>query len=108
MTQCYAEEDAPTFRSRKCATSPTNRADVSWRYSRFQTFIRYVVASPEIGFRLLTAAFSSDATRIDDQVVLSQNPADGGGMNLEQVERPRTRSLTLVTLRHLYSYCALG
>lgn len=37
-------------------------------------------------------------------VELSENAADRGGMDLEQACRPRTRSLTLVTLRHLSSY----
>src|SRR5262249_52527814 len=56
--------------------------------------------------RLLTAAFAGDPARVDDLVVLSEIAADRGGMDLEQAGRPRTRSLTLVTLRHLSSYCA--
>ncbi|ESZ11935.1 hypothetical protein X737_29145 [Mesorhizobium sp. L48C026A00] len=57
-------------------------------------------------FRLLTAALAGDLARVDDLIVLSENAADRGGMDLEQAGRPRTRSLALVTLRHLSSYCA--
>lgn len=56
--------------------------------------------------RLLTAAFAGDPARVDDLIVLSENAADRGGMDLEQASRPRTHSLTLVTPRHLSSYCA--
>src|ERR1700736_6683572 len=50
--------------------------------------------------------FRGGPARVDDLIVLSENAADRGGMDLEQAGRPRTRSLTLVTLRHLSSYCA--
>ena len=56
--------------------------------------------------RLLTAAFAGDPARVYDLIVLSKNAADRGEMDLEKAGRPRTRSLTLVTLRHLSSYCA--
>src|SRR3984893_5428902 len=61
---------------------------------------------PQTATPLLTAAFPGDPARVDDLIVLSENAADRGGMDLEQAGRPRTRSLTLVTLRHLSSYCA--
>ena len=61
---------------------------------------------PNAVLRQLTAAFAGDPARVDDLIVLSENAADRGGMDLEQAGRPRTRSLTLVTLRHLSSYCA--
>jgi hypothetical protein len=35
-------------------------------------------------FRLLTAAFAGDRARVDDLIVLSENAADRGGMDLEQ------------------------
>ena len=34
--------------------------------------------------RLLTAAFAGDPARVDDLIVLSENAADRGGMDLEQ------------------------
>jgi hypothetical protein len=48
-------------------------------------------------------AASGDPARVDDLIVLGENAANRGGMDLEQAGRPRTR---LVTLRHLSSYCA--
>ena len=64
-----------------------------------------VYETEKLDLRLQTAAFAGDPARVDDLIVLSENAADRGGMDLEQ-DRPLTRSLTLVTLRHLSSYCA--
>jgi hypothetical protein len=63
---------------------------------------------PQWHLRLLTAAFAGDPARVDDIIVLSEIAADRGGMDLEQAGRPRTRSLTLVTLRHFCLRIALS
>ena len=45
---------------------------------------------------------------VDDLIVLSEIAADRGGMDLEQAGRPRTRSLTLVNVRHFCLRIALS